>query len=82
MTVPQRGRETSLRRADGYWVGGFEAMASPCQVLVEGDDRQEAERILAIVATEVRRIEAKFSRYLSGNVIHRINGGGTGSRGR
>lgn len=64
---------SSLRRADGYWVGDFEAMASPCQVLVEVDDRQEASRILAIVATEVRRIEARFSRYLSGNILHRIN---------
>lgn len=72
MTVPP-GRETRLRRAEGYWVGGFDAMASPCLVLMEVDDRREAARILAIVANEVRRIEAKFSRYLPGNVIHRIN---------
>jgi thiamine biosynthesis lipoprotein len=70
--MPQGG-ESSLRRAEGYWVGSFDAMASPCQVLMEVDDRRAAARILAIVANEVRRIEAKFSRYLPGNVIHRIN---------
>jgi thiamine biosynthesis lipoprotein len=51
-------------------------MASPCQVLMEVDDRQEAERILAAVATEARRIEAKFSRYLPDNDVHRINHAG------
>jgi thiamine biosynthesis lipoprotein len=40
---------------------------------MEVDDRREAARILAIVAKEVRRIETKFSRYLPGNIIHRIN---------
>jgi thiamine biosynthesis lipoprotein len=49
-------------------------MASPCEVLVEvDDDRREAERILSVVVAETRRIEAKFSRYLEGNVVHRIN---------
>jgi thiamine biosynthesis lipoprotein len=48
-------------------------MASPCQVLVEGDDRKEAERILSVVASETWRVEAKFSRYRNDNVLHRIN---------
>lgn len=49
-------------------------MASPCQVLMEVDGRPEAERILSVVASETRRIEAKFSRYLPDNTLHRING--------
>lgn len=73
MTETQGRRATHLRRAEGHWAGGFEAMASPCQVLMEVDDRREAARLLAIVSSEVRRIESKFSRYLPGNVIHRIN---------
>lgn len=48
-------------------------MASPCLVLVEADDRTEAERILSDVSSEVWRIEAKYSRYLSDNTLHRIN---------
>jgi thiamine biosynthesis lipoprotein len=48
-------------------------MASPCQVLMEVDDRQEAERILSVVVSEVERIEAKFSRYRSDSIVQRIN---------
>ncbi|HET9299748.1 MAG TPA: FAD:protein FMN transferase [Candidatus Polarisedimenticolaceae bacterium] len=65
--------ETTLRREEGHWTGAFTAMASPCQVLREVDDRRDAARILAAVASEVRRIEAKYSRYLPGNIVHRIN---------
>jgi thiamine biosynthesis lipoprotein len=48
-------------------------MASPCEVLVESDDRRDARRVLSIVAAEARRIEAKFSRYRSDSVVSRIN---------
>jgi thiamine biosynthesis lipoprotein len=65
--------ETTLRRAEGHWVGAFQAMASPCQVLMEVDDRRDATRVLAAVVSEVSRIEAKYSRYLPDNIVHRIN---------
>jgi thiamine biosynthesis lipoprotein len=42
---------------------------------MEVDDRGEAERILSIVSSETWRIETKFSRYLQGNVLDRINRG-------
>jgi thiamine biosynthesis lipoprotein len=48
-------------------------MASPCEVLMEVDDRQEAERILSAVAAEARRVERKFSRYLPDNPIFALN---------
>jgi thiamine biosynthesis lipoprotein len=48
-------------------------MASPCEVLIESDDRRDARRVLAIVATEARRIEAKFSRYRNDSIVSRIN---------
>lgn len=38
-----------------------------------GGDRAAAERIVALAAAEAARIEAKFSRYRSGNVIDAIN---------
>ena len=48
-------------------------MGSPCEVLTDGGDRLLADRVSSVVATEAWRIEDKFSRYLDGNVIHRIN---------
>ncbi len=67
-------RRTRIRRAeDGHWVGTFQAMASPCEVLMDVSSRQEALRLLAIVSGEAWRIEDKFSRYLRGNVVDAIN---------
>jgi len=48
-------------------------MASPCEVHVGDADLATAERAFAVAAAEARRIEAKFSRYSSGNIIHAIN---------
>lgn len=65
----------TLRHADDHWVGSFRAMASPCEVLVETDDRRDAERVLSIVVSEASRIEAKYSRYRDDSVVARINRG-------
>ncbi|MGZ7030786.1 MAG: FAD:protein FMN transferase [Thermoanaerobaculia bacterium] len=62
-----------LDRVEDYFVGSFEAMASPCTVLVDTDDRGEAAALLATAENEARRIEQKFSRYQRDNVVHRIN---------
>jgi len=48
-------------------------MASPCEVLCETDDAGVAKRLATLAATEAWRIEDKFSRYLSGNIVDRIN---------
>jgi len=56
--------------------GRFEAMASPCEVLVDGADEAELQAVTAAVATEVRRIETLWSRYRTGNIVHRINTAG------
>jgi thiamine biosynthesis lipoprotein len=48
-------------------------MASPCEVHVAQGDRALAERVVALVAAEAGRIEAKFSRYRRGNVVDAIN---------
>jgi FAD:protein FMN transferase len=63
----------SLERVADYYVGRFAAMASPCEVLVDTDDRAEAETIRQIAEHEAQRIERTFSRYLDGNIVHRIN---------
>lgn len=66
-------RNIRISKGDGYWRGQFLAMASPCEVLSESSDAAEAERLTSLAATEVWRIEDKFSRYLDGNIIDRIN---------
>lgn len=54
-------------------MGSFRAMAGPCEVLVQGGERAQAERSLAIAEHEARRVERKFSRYRRGSVVDRIN---------
>lgn len=48
-------------------------MASPCEVHVAVADRRTAARVLHLVSREAWRIEAKFSRYRTGNIVHTIN---------
>ena len=48
-------------------------MASPCEVLLDTDDREHALSLAEPARDEALRIEGKFSRYLDGNVVHEIN---------
>jgi FAD:protein FMN transferase len=64
--------EPSLTRRDGYWLGEFRAMASPCQVLSRADRPTARDRVRA-AAGEAWRIEAKYSRYRAGSIVDRIN---------
>ena len=48
-------------------------MASPCEVLVEGGNRRLTRRLTALAASEVHRIEAKFSRYRADSVLARLH---------
>ncbi|MDB5987186.1 MAG: FAD:protein transferase [Nevskia sp.] len=59
--------------AGGGFAGRFEAMASPCEVLADGADERELSELTGIAAAEVWRIERHWSRYLSGNIVDRIN---------
>jgi thiamine biosynthesis lipoprotein len=69
--LPERG--CALERVEDYFVGRFAAMAGPCTVLIDGDDRDAAAALVEIAAREAHRIEQKFSRYRTDNVIHEIN---------
>ena len=51
-------------------------MGSPCEVLLESNDRANAAKAGAAVANEAWRIEDKFSRYLDDSVVQRINTAG------
>jgi thiamine biosynthesis lipoprotein len=58
---------------EGYCAGRFSAMASPCELLVAGDDLALAARLTRIVHDESLRIEARFSRYRDDNIVAQIN---------
>ncbi len=51
-------------------------MGSPCEVLLELDSEAAARDVAAAVAAEAWRIEDKYSRYLEGNIVARINRSG------
>jgi thiamine biosynthesis lipoprotein len=63
----------SLQKAKGYWIGRFQAMASPCEILLEVKKKAEARQLVQLAAEEAARIEQKFSRYRTDNIIYRIN---------
>ena len=81
MDAPARDREsprtpsgpTSLVRTEDYFLGRFTAMASPCEVILDTDDRAEALAMIEVAVAEAQRIEHKFSRYRAGNIVHQIN---------
>jgi thiamine biosynthesis lipoprotein len=72
----RRETDTSLERVEDYFVGRFVAMASPCELLVDTEDRASAAALLRTTEREARRIEHKFSRYRPDNLVHRINHSG------
>ena len=56
-----------------YWRGEFQAMASPCQVLVDTDDQKLATYLCEMARDEALRIQNKFSRYRDDNIVYQIN---------
>lgn len=73
MSVTSPQRCPVLKRDGAHWCGEFQAMASPCQLLTEVTSKADALELLNAVAREAWRIEDKFSRYISGNVVDQIN---------
>jgi FAD:protein FMN transferase len=65
--------EPWLQRSRGGWRGGFDAMASPCELLIEGVDEAEARALLLLAHAEALRIEQRFSRYRDDSVVARLH---------
>lgn len=65
--------DISISCHDNYCVGHFSAMASLCEILVEGQDKQLTEELTQLAYSEVKRIEQKFSRYRKDNICFQIN---------
>jgi thiamine biosynthesis lipoprotein len=66
----------SYRYQQGFAIGSFKAMASPCEVHIETTDNTLAENVCATVMSEAQRIERTYSRYRDDNIIHAINTAG------
>ena len=54
-------------------LGHFRAMANPCVIMVEHPDTAQVEETITTMASEVWRIEQKYSRYRSDSVLSGIN---------
>ncbi len=51
----------------------FDAMASPCEVLIRNLDSEFCHQIAKMAYLETKRIEHKYSRYIPGNLVDRMN---------
>ncbi len=60
------------KNKDSYGIT-FNAMASPCEVIIQSTDKQLAAKLGELIATEVWRIEDKYSRYDHSSVCSAIN---------
>lgn len=67
---------TTLTTDGDHWTGSFQAMASPCELLLDPVPLAEAQRVLHLVSREVWRIERKFSRYRLDSVLGRLHAAG------
>lgn len=65
--------EINLEKKDNFFAASFRSMASPCEVFVDNSDRDLAYRLSNMAASEAARIERKFSRFRTDNIIHKIN---------
>jgi thiamine biosynthesis lipoprotein len=69
-------RQVEVAATDDGHCLRFDAMASPCEVLVASKDNQLALTLGKLIADEVWRIEDKYSRYQTTSVCAAINNSG------
>jgi thiamine biosynthesis lipoprotein len=72
-TVSKAPKVMSLQTRPWGFLGSFNAMASPCELLMAVDDEHIARQMLDLAYDEAKRIEYKFSRFIEGNVLWQIN---------
>lgn len=68
-----RQNTPSLSEQNDHLCGRFAAMASPCEILFDSTDKTLVAPFFAKVIHETKRIEAKYSRYIKGNPLYKIN---------
>ncbi|MDQ7051311.1 MAG: FAD:protein FMN transferase [Enterobacterales bacterium] len=62
-----------IEQHKGFVKISFKAMASPCEVLLRDCDASTSQAIALLASSETRRIEQKYSRYIKGNLVDRLN---------
>lgn len=67
--------DLDLQLRGDQWQVAFQAMAGPCEILLDLADGTQARLLGEAAVAETRRIETKFSRYRDDNLLHRINHG-------
>jgi thiamine biosynthesis lipoprotein len=65
-----------LLRRGGTWHASFDAMGSPCEVLIDGGDEAAARHLGTLAQAEALRIERKYSRYRADSELQRLNTAG------
>ncbi|MCE9789870.1 FAD:protein FMN transferase [Shewanella chilikensis] len=63
----------SLSRTDFGFRGRFRSMASPCELLIASCDERLAFSLTQAAIKECQRLEQKYSRFLAGNWLWRLN---------
>lgn len=63
----------SLVNRQGDYIVHFQAMASPCEIIIETQHEHIAAHVANLVTAEVYRIEQKYSRFLADSVCNKIN---------
>ena len=66
-------RQLNCHPREGGFLLSFDAMASPCELLIDTQDKQLALAAGKIVADEAWRIEDKYSRYKTDSVCGQLN---------
>lgn len=69
----KKNRKITLTKNKGSYGISFNAMASPCEVIIESTDKKLAQQLANIVTAEVWRIEDKYSRYNPNSLCSTIN---------
>jgi thiamine biosynthesis lipoprotein len=72
-TVSKAPKVMSLQPRSWGFLGSFNAMASPCELLMAVNDEHIARQMLNLAYDEAKRIEHKFSRFIEGNVVWQLN---------
>lgn len=63
----------AIEHKGDHYCGRFFAMASPCELLIDTQDAMLANQLTSIAQAEVARIEHKFSRYRTDNLMYQVN---------
>jgi thiamine biosynthesis lipoprotein len=71
--VSKAPKVMSLQPRPWGFLGSFNAMASPCELLMAVNDEHIARQMLQLAYDEAKRIEHKFSRFIEGNVVWQLN---------